>query len=252
MLTEERQEKILMALKSKGIVKVRDLIIDLDVSESTIRRDLQEMEEAGILKRVHGGAKLREIIKLESELNMQEKSTKNIQEKKAIARYAASLVEDGEVIYLDAGTTTYDMLPLLQGKKVHVMTNSVYHASLAADLGIMVTMIGGTIRPTTKAAVSSQSISQVTMTYFDKAFMGVNGIHEEYGYTTADLEEAGMKQAAMKQAQQVFVLGDSSKFDKVNAAKISGIEVATLITDQLPVGMGDTYRTLTQVEEVNA
>lgn len=115
VLTEERQQSILDLLKEKEIVKTRDLMIKFDVSESTIRRDLQEMEEAGWLRRVHGGAK--RIIKLESEPSMVEKSSKNLHEKKMVAKYAASLVLPGEFIYLDAGTTTLEMLPFLKEKR---------------------------------------------------------------------------------------------------------------------------------------
>ncbi|MFC6347157.1 DeoR/GlpR family DNA-binding transcription regulator [Vagococcus carniphilus] len=248
MLTEERQHKILSLLNEQEIIKTRDLMMTFDVSESTIRRDLQEMEEAGILKRVHGGAK--GIIKLETELNMREKSSKNIHEKQRIAQYAASLVSPGEFIYLDAGTTTYEMLPFLKEKDVHVITNSVYHASAGADLGIKTTMIGGEIRMATKAAVSSQAIEQIKSCYFDRAFMGINGIHLDYGYTTADAEEAATKKTAMNQAQHVFVLADKSKFSKVNFSKVGNLEEALIITDSLEEDISDRLRTKTTIKEV--
>ncbi|MFW7432354.1 DeoR/GlpR family DNA-binding transcription regulator [Vagococcus carniphilus] len=248
MLTEERQHKILSLLNEQEIIKTRDLMMTFDVSESTIRRDLQEMEEAGVLKRVHGGAK--GIIKLETELNMREKSSKNIHEKQQIAQYAASLVSPGEFIYLDAGTTTYEMLPFLKEKNVHVITNSVYHASAGADLGIKTTMIGGEIRMATKAAVSSQAIEQIKSCYFDRAFMGINGIHLDYGYTTADAEEAATKKTAMNQAQHVFVLADKSKFNKVNFSKVGNLEEALIITDFLEEEICDRLRTKTTIKEV--
>ncbi len=248
MLTEERQQNILSLLKEQDIIKTRNLMTAFDVSESTIRRDLQEMEEAGVLKRVHGGAK--GIIKLESELTMREKSSKSIREKQKIAEYAASLISPGEFIYLDAGTTTYEMLPFLKNKEIHVVTNSVYHASAGADLGIRTTMIGGEIRMTTKAAVSSQAIEQIKTCYFDKAFMGINGVHLDYGYTTADAEEAATKKTAMGQAQHVFVLADSSKFNKVNFSKIGNIEEALIITDCLGNDISDRLRIKTTIKEV--
>lgn len=248
MLTEERQQKILSLLNEQEIIKTRDLMTRFDVSESTIRRDLQEMEESGVLKRVHGGAK--GIIKLESELNMREKSSKNIHEKRKIAQYAASLVAPREFIYLDAGTTTYEMLPFLKDKDVHVITNSVYHASTGADLGIKTTMIGGEIRLTTKAAVSSQAIEQIQSCYFDKAFMGINGIHVDYGYTTADTEEATTKKTAINQAQHVFILADSTKFNKVNFSKVGNLEEALIITDCLEDEVSDRLRSKTTIKEV--
>ena len=231
MLTEERQNKILKQLDEDKIIKTRDLMANLNVSESTIRRDLQEMEEAGLLRRVHGGAK--KIIKLEQEMNMIEKSAKNIHEKQKIAQYAASLVTTGEFIYLDAGTTTYEMLPFLKGKDVHIVTNSVHHSNKSIDLGLQTTMLGGRIRLTTKAAVSSQTIEQIKGCYFDKAFMGTNGIHENYGYTTVDTEEAATKRTAMHQAQHVFILADETKFNKVNFSKMGNLDEAVIITDKI-------------------
>ena len=248
VLTEERQQRILELLKEKEIIKTRNLMQTFDVSESTIRRDLQEMEEAGWLRRVHGGAK--KIIKLEAEPSMQEKSSKNVQEKMKIAEYAASLVEYGEFIYLDAGTTTYEMLPFLKEKKVHVITNSVQHASFSIDLGIQTTMLGGKIRLTTKAAVSNQTIEHIKTCYFDKAFMGTNGIHENYGYTTADAEEAATKKAAMGQAQQVFMLADESKFNKVNFSKMGNLEEATVITNRIGKEVSQELKTQTVIKEV--
>lgn len=248
MLTEERHQKILSLLNERDVVKTRELMEALDVSESTIRRDLQEMEEMGSLRRIHGGAK--RIIKLESELDMIEKSSKNVQEKQEIARYAASLVTAGEFIFLDAGTTTYEMLPFLQDKDVHIITNSVHHASRSIDLGLQTTMLGGVVRLTTKAAVSSQTIEQIRLCYFDKAFMGTNGIHKNYGFTTVDAEEAMTKKTAMLQAQHCFVLADSTKFNKVNFSKMGNIEDAWIITDTLPKETSEELRTQTTIKEV--
>ena len=248
VLTEERQQEILRLLKEKEIIKTRELMDVFQVSESTIRRDLQEMEEAGWLRRIHGGAK--KIIKLEMEPSMTEKSSKNVQEKQAIAKYAASLVMPGEFVFLDAGTTTFEMLPFLADKAVQIITNSVPHANLSIELGLPTTMLGGSIRLTTKAVVGSQTIEQLKTYYFDKAFMGTNGIHEEYGYTTADTEEAATKKAAMNQAQHVFILADESKFNKVNFAKMGNLDEAIVITNQLAVGNSHILREKTMIKEV--
>lgn len=249
MLTEERKNEILRLLELKDIVKNRDLMDRLDVSESTIRRDLQEMEEENLLSRIHGGAK--RIIKLEPELTMIEKSVKNTQEKKKIAAYAASLVNDGDYIYLDAGTTTYDMLPYLQTKNCHVITNSVYHATLSVDIGLPTIIVGGEIRQKTKSIVSHTSIEQLQAYYFDKAFMGVNGIHIDYGYTTADPYEAQAKKIAIGQAQRSYILADSTKFNKVNFSKVTDIEAASIITTTVPNEIKHKLTELTTIKEVD-
>ncbi|MEA4830044.1 MAG: DeoR/GlpR family DNA-binding transcription regulator, partial [Enterococcus thailandicus] len=127
MLTEERRQKILDLLEQHKIVKSQDLVTLLDASESTIRRDLQELENEGFLERIHGGAKKEQLLGFEQA--MSEKTLKNVQEKQQIARLAADLIESDDVIYLDAGSTTLEMIPFLQGKNVTVVTNSVKHAA---------------------------------------------------------------------------------------------------------------------------
>lgn len=249
MLTEERQHLILELLSQHDIVKSQDLISQLDASESTIRRDLQELEAQGLLHRIHGGAK--RLVKLDSEPNMLEKSAKNIQEKQLIAQYAARLIQDGDFVYLDAGTSTYEMIPFLVGKELNVITNSVYHAAALTDLNIPTMIIGGSIKLSTKAVVSAFSLRQMEDLRFDKAFMGINGIHPSYGFTTPDLEEAAMKSTAQKQAEQVFILADQTKFNKVSFAKVSELASGLVITNSLTPKLRQTFSTIATIKEVN-
>lgn len=248
MLTEERQSKILDELKSKKIVKVRELIEELGVSESTIRRDLQELEAEGWLVRVHGGAKL--TIKLEPELSMEEKSSRNVQKKQEIVQLAASLVNEGDVIYIDAGTTTLELLPLIQYKNVSIVTNSVRHACVSTDLGLDTIVIGGSIRKNTTASVSQLGSEQLQRYFFDKAFMGANGVHPVYGLTTADPEEAMMKRTAIHQAQQVYFLVDDTKFDKLNFSQIESIDTGIILTNQLTDKQRSQYQGVATIKEV--
>ncbi len=115
MLTEERRQKILDLLEQQKIVKSQDLVNLLNASESTIRRDLQELENGGFLERVHGGAKKEQLLNFEQ--NMSEKSLKNIHEKQQIAKLAAETINDEDVIYLDAGSTTLEMIPFYKENK---------------------------------------------------------------------------------------------------------------------------------------
>ena len=147
MLTEERHQKILQLLDQKSVVKSQELASLFNASESTIRRDLQELEDANLLERIHGGAK--RILNLGFEQNMTEKSIKNTHEKQKIASLAASCVQDGDMIYLDAGSTTLEMIPFLVGKQIHVVTNSVHHAAKLSDMEIPTIMLGGTLKLST-------------------------------------------------------------------------------------------------------
>lgn len=248
MLTEERQEKILDELKAKKVIKVRELIEKFGVSESTIRRDLQELEAEGWLIRIHGGAKL--TFRLEPELTMKEKSFRNVQKKQEIVQYAASLIKEGDVVYIDAGTTTLELLSLIKAKNVSIVTNSVHHACVSTDLGFDTIIIGGNIRKNTTASVSQLGGEQLKRYFFDKAFMGANGVHPVYGLTTADPEEAMMKRTAIHQAQQVYFLVDDTKFDKLNFSQIESIDTGIIITNQLTKKQRSQYQGVATIKEV--
>ena len=135
MLTDERQQRILSALEENDIITIAELIEPLEASESTIRRDLQHLENQGLLIRVHGGAKKKQ--QLNFEANMMEKEAKFHDEKLAIGRYAANLIKPKDVIYLDAGTSTMAMIPFIEPDLgIKVVTNSVMHAALLVEKNI--------------------------------------------------------------------------------------------------------------------
>lgn len=232
MLTEERHAYILDKLKKENTVKIKDLESELNCSISTVRRDLSELEEQGLLTRVHGGAK--RIYTMNSELEMKEKSSKNIHEKKQIGVLAASFVTAEDIIYLDAGTTTYEMIPFLKDiKDLLVVTNGVNHADLLTDYNISTVLLGGQIKMRTKAIIGSVAFKQLETYGFSKTFLGINGIDGEFGYTTPDPEEAALKRLAGSQANQTYVVADSTKFHKVNFVKVSELENYAVITSQL-------------------
>ncbi len=122
---KKRHEIILNLLKLKGFVSLTELLEATESSESTIRRDLSYLESINLLKRVHGGAK--SLANVSKELSYNEKSSKSIHEKRAIAKYATSLIEDGDCIFVDAGTTTYELIDYLEGKDILVVSNGLSH-----------------------------------------------------------------------------------------------------------------------------
>lgn len=247
MLTDERRKKIIELLDQYSIVKSQDLITMLDASESTIRRDLQDLENAGLLERVHGGARRPQY--LEQEQAMTEKSFKNVQQKKAIAKLAAKYVTDGDVIYLDAGTTTLEMIPLLKGKAITAVTNSVGLAARLVEHEINTIVLGGRIKLTTDAVIGTQAMEQLTNYRFNKAFMGMNGVHVEHGFTTPDTEEASLKRLAMEHAHEVFILVDYSKFNQVSFTRVASLDAATILTDKCPLNVYDKIKELTTIKE---
>lgn len=247
MLTEERHQAILRLLDQQSVVKSQELATLLKASESTIRRDLQELEDAELLERVHGGAK--RILNLGFEQDMSEKSVKNTQEKQIIASLAAQFVHEGDVIYLDAGSTTLEMLPFLAGKNITVVTNSVHHAAKLGDLNIDTIILGGSLKLSTKAIIGSTGMEQLSHFRFNKAFMGMNGAHLEFGLTTPDPEEAALKRLAIAQAEEAYVLIDQTKLNKVTFTKVTELAAVIILTNQCSPELLEQFQKKTTIKE---
>ncbi len=248
LLTAERHRIILELLAEKEVVKLQELVEATHSSESTIRRDLTQLEKEKKLRRVHGGAAL--LHQKREELSVLEKSTKNMKEKKMIAEYAASLVQDGDCIYLDAGTTTFEMIAHLRGKDIVVVTNGIMHVDALLEHEIPTYLLGGFIKKKTKALIGRGALNALESYSFDKCFIGANGIHLDYGYTTPDPEEAMVKRLAMKLSQHAYILADHSKLNESTFAKIADLEEATLIVDELDEELLELYEAKTAIEVV--
>ncbi|MCM3279805.1 DeoR/GlpR family DNA-binding transcription regulator [Exiguobacterium sp. MER 193] len=228
MLTKQRHQLILQRLSEHKVVKLKELVDLTDSSESTIRRDLTDLEAEGYLARVHGGATL--IATPDEEPTFEEKRDRFVDEKVAIARKAATFIEDGMSIYLDAGTTTQAMVPFLEGKKIVVVTNSLPIANELFDLDIKTFVIGGELKRSTQALVGYNARESMMNYRVDLAFVGMNGIDLEAGYTTPDPEEALVKKTAIELAQTSFVLADASKIGKRTFSRVATLDAAQLIT----------------------
>lgn len=250
VLTEERYHVILGSLEKEPVVKLQDLVDLTKTSESTIRRDLKKLEESEKLVRIHGGA--RRIYNVANEDMMEEKSVKNTDEKKRIAKFAVEMIRDGEMIYLDAGSTTYEMIPFLKNKQVTVITNEIPHASLLTDLNIQTIQIGGRIKRHTKAVIGPEAQRQIQTYHFSKAFLGINGVDLEFGYTTPDMEEAVIKQLVMQNANRSFFLADSSKMNKVTFSKVANLEDGNLISSRLSEELKNRIAEQTNIWEVES
>ncbi|QCJ43118.1 DeoR/GlpR transcriptional regulator [Bacillus sp. S3] len=250
MLTLERHRMILQLLKDKNIVKIQEIMELTNSSESTIRRDLSQLEEQKFLKRIHGGAQ-----RLQGKLqepSMMEKASKNLQEKRLVAQYAASLVEEGDCIYLDAGSTVIEMIEFLPNKDIVVVTNGLMHVSSLLTKGISTYIIGGMIKQRTNALIGRGALASLDLYRFDKCFIGVNGIHPQFGFTTPDQEEALVKQKAVSLAREAYVLADHTKFAEISFAKIADIHEASIITNELEHEAEKLYENRTTIKVVTA
>ncbi|MEA3322401.1 MAG: DeoR/GlpR family DNA-binding transcription regulator [Bacillota bacterium] len=248
MLTPERQQIILELVHMHEVVKLQDFVDATGASESTIRRDLSQLEEQNKLKRVHGGAA--RILKKGEEPSIIEKASINLYEKKKVAKVAADLVMDGDCIFLDAGTTTFQMIPYLENKQITVVTNGFAHIQSLMEKGLETYIVGGFMKNKTGAIIGSKASQSLLDYNFDKAFIGANGVHPTNGYTTPDPEEASIKSLAIKLANEAFILADSSKINEVAFAKIAPLQSGTLIINQIEESLAATFKDKTTVIEV--
>lgn len=230
MLTTERHQLILEEINLRETVSLQELINLTNSSTSTIRRDLSQLEERGMLKRVHGGAT--QITKRHEERNMTDKESRHQDEKREIARLAVSQISDGDTIYLDAGTTTLEMIPFITQQDIIVVTNGLTHVRPLLEKGISVYMTGGEVKATTFANIGVNAVKSLERYRFDKAFIGMNGIDLNYGLTTPDPYESEMKETAIHLASQVYVLLDHSKFNEVSFAEVTYDKSIEILTSQ--------------------
>lgn len=230
MLTEERKNQILKLVEQNGGASVQELMALLNASESTIRRDLNELDRKGLLLKVHGGAM--SISKnITADSSVSERMDLNRDKKIQIARYAASLITEKDVIFLDAGTTTGLMLDYLTVKNTIFVTDAIDHAKKLCTLGYQVYMPGGLVKIRTEALTGNTTCEYLKKFHFTKAFLGTNGVTIKEGFTTPDIQEAAVKETAARHTQECYILCDSSKFDKISTVTFAEFTAVHVITD---------------------
>lgn len=232
MLTEQRQKLLLELVNKKKSITVMEAREILDASESTIRRDISALHNAGKLTKVFGGAIAKENTLVTEEPSVEQKVEKNKEEKMRIAKYAASLIKPEDFVYLDAGTTTGYMLNYFEKNGAVFVTNAVSHAKRLAMDGNKVILIEGELKWTTEALVGSYAVTALSKYHFTKGFFGTNGLTKNAGFTTPDVNEALVKNKAMEQCSESFVLADDSKFDKISPVTFGNFNDGIIITNQ--------------------
>ena len=237
MLVEERFEKIINIVNKRKSVTVQDLMEALSVSESTIRRDLSSLDTRGDLIKVHGGARAITVKAHDDEII--NRKILFPEEKKRIARCAASLVHSSDLVYIDAGTTTEYIVEQLSEKNAVYVTNAVSHARKLAHSGFEVYMVGGRLKRVTEAVIGSTAVDFISRYNFTVGFWGSNGIHRKTGFTTPDHEEAEVKRISMAHCKKKYIVADSSKFGTISPVTFADFKSAALITDRADEGYSD-------------
>ena len=249
MLTEERFAKIVKMVNQEGTVTVLELAQAIGISESTIRRDLNQLDKLGRIRKVHGGATAVVLMSDGRERNMQEKYSRNIEEKRAIAAYAATLVHANDFVFLDAGSTTEQMAEYLEENTALYVTNGITLAQKLAARGFKTMLLAGRVKASTDAVIGMEAVASLSQYHFTRGFFGTNGITVAEGFTTPDLEEAANKRAAMEHCRQCYVLADNSKFDTLSNVSFGELGKAKIITTKGNVRLKN-YKQHTEVIEV--
>lgn len=237
MLAIERKNEILAILQKEQRVLVSELSQRYDVTDETIRRDLEKLESEGYVKRTYGGAVLNKNISMDMPLRIREKT--NRREKQVIARLAARLVEEGDSIMLDSSSTSLMIArELKEMNKLTVVTNSVeVLIEFAGHDGIQVISTGGTLRDSSLSLVGTAAQKVLHGYNVDKAIVSCKGIDMEKGVTDSSDVEADVKNAMRSCAKRTILAVDSSKFGQVSFVRFMELgQGDMLVTDRLPDG----------------
>ncbi len=238
MLAEERRRRLLELVRLRRFASLPELTEELSVSESTVRRDLETLEEQGSLRRIHGGVLYAgDSPKLP---HFDARQPAQWPQKKAIARAAAELIEDGDTVLLDGGSTTYEVARFLVGRPLHVVTTSLPVANLlAADSRSDLVLIGGNVCPRSGVAQGPYANKMLGMVRVRKAILSVAGINED-GFFNNNLMLIETERAMMDAADEVIVVADSSKFGRQSLGHLCSLaDVDRLVADS---GIAEQWR----------
>lgn len=222
MLAVERQEIILNKIKLGGSVQCEELAKELDVSVMTIRRDLEKLKQEGSIERFHGGAIAKK------EVPYMDKQVKNLDTKELIAREAATYVEPGDVVFLDAGTTTYNIATLLMDRTdITIVTNDIEIAHLLKHSEMEVIVCGGVVQSTTGSMLGSFANEIIRHINIDIAFMGAASIDRNFFVLTPTMAKGEFKSLVMRNSKLSYLVVDDSKFNRHAMLKINHLKSYT-------------------------
>jgi len=264
MYSNERWNLILEVLKKQGQATLDELVDATGASVATVRRDLLKMENDKLLTRTRGGAKeFKDVYDfrvmqrkpifednnsgleyatnyLISEMLMEKK-----EQKIKIAKKAASLVQDGESIFVDASSSTYYLIEYIKATDVIILTDGLAHLQKIAEKGFETYILGGALnRERGTISLNEDSIIRMNKINFDKAFIGMKGVDAVSGFTTSSMIDYNVKRMIMSQAKEVYVLGTADKIGTTHFVSFASVEEATLITDTTDVVISEGIKCL--------
>lgn len=229
----QRHQEILAVIKHEKHITVSEISKLLGVSEVTIRKDFNYLEEKNLIYRHHGGASLNNPYVVD--LPVSQKQNIKIEEKKRIAEKAVEFIEDNDVVILGSGTTIYNMVNYISKEKnITVITSSLLIAARLCEFhNVTIIQLGGSVRYSSQSTVGPNAQEMMLQFSANKLFLGVDGIDEDFGVSTSNIEEAYLNQIMIKNTTKTFLLSDDSKFGKKGLGRICSLkDVDCLITNQ--------------------
>ena len=230
MIPQLRRQKILEMLQGREVSYLADLVDAIALSESTVRRDLKQLEKVGDIELLRGGG-----IRLGSnnhEKDVMIKLQLHRKEKTRIAKFAANFIQQGDVIFLDPSSANSMLIAELTDKRVTVVTNSLMHINQLIKAGIKCIMIGGQIKANTMSCIGAAAEQCLSIYRFSKSFLGASGMDVKMGITNHDPSELCIKRMAISNSVSTYFLIDSSKYGVVNMCRVAEINECTIITDK--------------------
>lgn len=232
MIPYERQEKIIAILSEKELLRIEELQEYIsDISISTLRRDLKELEKQHKIQMLAGGAV--KLVSSTTELPISTKTNLQSKEKEIIAQLAIKQINDGDTVYIDSGSTCSLLLGEILDKKIHVITTNTDAIALKGKISCEITLLGGAFNPEISSLSGPLTENNIKSYIFDKVFLGANGVDTKFGVTTPNYVEASKKRAVIEQSKKNFLLCDSSKFKKVANVKVCELNEVILISDKI-------------------
>ncbi len=255
MLAQERRSRIVEFVNTRGAASLAELSQLIGASESTVRRDIEQLSRTGLVVRVHGGAtkaSSSDLVLVDQVIS--ERRALNTAEKDAIGAFAASLIGPDDLVYIDAGTTTSAVVDHLTETRATYMTNSLPIAQHLLLRGCRTLVPSGELKPVTEAIVGEAAVESIRPYNFTIGFFGTNGADVRTGFTTPDPGEACVKRVAMEHTLHAFVLCDASKFSKVSLVTFAEFGSANIIcdsaTDEIRLAMAHEQQRKATIELV--
>ena len=232
MFPLERQKKIIELLMVKKVLKMTELTEELNISVDTLRRDVNLLAKQGKIEKIYGGVKL--IQSKFGESSIDERMVSHLNEKQSIAKTSSGLINDGDCIYIDSGSTTYQIAKYIKNKKnLTVVTNSIPVITELMNSDVELIIIGGRIRKNEQSVVTFEYLFNFSELNIQKAFICTSGITLEKGISDYNLEEALTRKKIIELSKEIYIAADSTKFGKDVTIGIASLDkIDTIITDQ--------------------